>query len=80
MQKLIIDGKKILSGSIKISGSKNSSLPILAATILNNNSTIKNIPFVNDIITMLNLLKFIGLKYKISKKKNSVEVINSNKK
>ena len=80
MQKLIIDGKKILSGSIKISGSKNSSLPILAATILNNNTTIKNIPFVNDIITMLNLLKFIGLKYKISKKKNTVEVINSNKK
>ncbi len=80
MQKLIIDGKKILSGSIKISGSKNSTLPILAATILNNHSTIKNIPFVNDIITMLNLLKFIGLKYKISKKKNSVEVINSNKK
>ena len=80
MQKLIIDGKKILSGSIKISGSKNSTLPILAATILNNHFTIKNIPFVNDIITMLNLLKFIGLKYKISKKKNSVEVINSNKK
>ena len=79
MQKLIIDGKKILSGSIKISGSK--ILPYrFAATILNNNTTIKNIPFVNDIITMLNLLKFIGLKYKISKKKNTVEVINSNKK
>jgi UDP-N-acetylglucosamine 1-carboxyvinyltransferase len=78
MQKLIIDGKKILSGSINISGSKNSALPILAATILNNHTTIKNIPFVNDILTMLNLLRFIGLKYKISKKKNLVEVINSN--
>ena len=78
MQKLIIDGKKTLSGSINISGSKNSALPILAATILNNHTTIKNIPFVNDILTMLNLLRFIGLKYKISKKKNLVEVINSN--
>ena len=80
MQKLLIDGKKILSGSISISGSKNSTLPILAATILNNHTTIKNIPFVNDIFTMLNLLKFIGLKYQLSKKNNSVEVINSNKK
>ena len=62
-------GKKILSGSINISGSKNSALPILAATILNNHTTIKNIPFVNDILTMLDLLKFIGLKYKFLKKK-----------
>ncbi len=79
MQKLLIDGKKILSGSINISGSKNSTLPILAATILNNQTTINNIPVVNDILTMLNLLKFIGLKYKLSKKKNSVQVFNLNK-
>ena len=78
MQKLIIDGKKTLSGSINISGSKNSALPILAATILNNHTIIRNIPFVNDILTMLNLLKFIGLKCKISKNKNLVEVINNN--
>ena len=79
MQKLLIDGKKVLSGNINISGSKNSTLPILAATILNSHTTINNIPFVNDIFTMLNLLKFIGLKYKLSKKKNSVQVINSRK-
>ena len=80
MQKLIIDGKKVLSGSIRISGSKNSALPILAASILNKQTTIKNIPCVNDILTMLNLLKFIGLKYKLSKKKNSVDVTNFDKK
>ena len=79
MQKLLIDGKKTLSGSIIISGSKNSALPILAATILNNHTTIKNIPFVNDIFTMLNLLEFIGLKYRLSKKTNLVEVINPRK-
>ena len=79
MQKLIIDGKKILSGSIKIAGSKNSALPILAASILNKHTTIKNIPYVNDIMTMLNLLKFIGLKYKLSSKKNSVIVTNLDK-
>ncbi len=80
MQKLLIDGKKILSGSINISGSKNSTLPILAATILNSNTTIKNIPLVNDIFTMLNLLKFIGLEFKLSKQKKSVNVINNNQK
>ena len=42
MQRLIIKGKKKLKGKIKISGSKNATLPILAATILSNNSEIKN--------------------------------------
>ena len=48
MQRLIIKGKKKLKGKIKISGSKNATLPILAATILSNNSEIKNIPLVNE--------------------------------
>jgi len=70
MQKLIIKGKKTLSGTIKISGSKNATLPILAATILTNKSIIlKNIPFVQDVYTMINLLKFIGLSVEVSKKK-----------
>ena len=72
MQKLIIKGKKTLSGSIKISGSKNATLPILAATILTNKSIIlKNIPFVQDVYTMINLLKFIGLSVEVSKKKKN---------
>ena len=68
MQKLLIEGKN-LSGEINISGSKNATLPILAASILNKTTIIKNIPFVNDIFTMIELLKFIGLKCSISKKK-----------
>ena len=70
MQKLIIKGKKKIFGSINISGSKNATLPILAATLLADKIvTLKNIPFVQDIYTMINLLKFIGLKIEISKKK-----------
>ena len=70
MQKLIIKGKKKLSGSIRISGSKNATLPILAATILTDKALIlKNVPLVQDVYTMINLLKFIGLNIKISKKK-----------
>ena len=70
MQKLIIKGKKTLTGSIKISGSKNATLPILAATILSNKKiTLKNVPFVKDVYTMIGLLKFIGISFKIQKKK-----------
>ena len=70
MQKLIIKGKKILSGSIDISGSKNATLPILAATILTDKPlTLKNVPLVKDVYTMINLLKFMGINVKIFKKK-----------
>jgi UDP-N-acetylglucosamine 1-carboxyvinyltransferase len=80
MQRLIIKGQNKLSGSIKISGSKNASLPILAATILSENALIKNIPSVKDIFTMIELLSFIGLKCKFSKDKKSVKIINKNNK
>ena len=60
MQKLIIKGKKELSGKISISGSKNATLPILAASILNSESLLKNVPLVKDTFTMVELLKSIG--------------------
>ena len=56
MQKLIIKGKRELKGSISISGSKNSSLPILAASILAQKVRLKNVPLVKDIFTMVELL------------------------
>ena len=79
MQKLIIKGKKALSGKISISGSKNATLPILAATILTKNVLVKNIPLVKDIFTMCELLNFIGLKTIIDKKKNTIEIKNNEK-
>jgi len=75
MQKLIIKGKKKLSGSINISGSKNATLPILAGALLTNKIiTLKNIPLVQDVYTMINLLKFIGLNIKISKKSKTLKI------
>ena len=72
MQKLIIRGKKKIFGSINISGSKNATLPILAAALLTDKTIIlKNIPLVQDVYTMINLLKFIGLNVEINKKKIS---------
>ena len=76
MQKLIIKGKRELTGKISISGSKNATLPILAASILANQVKLTNIPLVKDIFTMVELLKFIGLKTKISEKKNIIEIKN----
>ncbi len=79
MQKLLIKGKKELSGKISISGSKNATLPILAACILAKEVRLKNIPLVKDIFTMIELLKFIGLKTKINKKSNTIEIKNNDK-
>ena len=80
MQTLTIKGKKILSGTINISGSKNATLPILAATLLADKTIIlKNVPLVQDVHTMINLLKFIGLNIHISKKLNILK-ISCNKK
>ena len=79
MQKLLIKGKKELSGVINISGSKNSTLPILAASILVNEVELSNVPLVKDIFTMTELLKFIVIKVKISNKKKIITLKNSKK-
>ena len=79
MQKLIIKGRKELKGKISISGSKNATLPILAASILAKHVRIKNTPMVKDIFTMVELLNFIGLKTKLIKKKNIIDISNLDK-
>ncbi len=80
MQKLIIKGKKNLIGKISISGSKNATLPILAASILVNQVKLKNVPLVKDIFTMVELLNFIGLDIKFLENKNILEIKNKEKK
>ena len=70
MQKLEVFGANKLRGQIKISGSKNSSLPILAASLLSKKKiTLKNLPKVNDIQTMMSLLKSLGSKIKLNHNK-----------
>ena len=77
MQKLEIKGGRKISGTITISGSKNATLPILAATILTNKKVIiKNIPVVKDVITMVELLRTIGSSIKFDKKKKKIEINN----
>ncbi len=62
MDKLLITGGACLSGDIRISGSKNSALPILAATILADSPVyLSNLPHLNDITTMISLLRCMGM-------------------
>ena len=80
MQKLIIKGNKTLSGTIKISGSKNATLPILASTILSDKKIeINNIPLVKEVITMTELLKHIGSNIKINLVKKKIIINNKEK-
>ena len=62
MDKLIIEGGACLNGEVRISGAKNSALPILAATLLADEPvTICNLPHLHDITTMLELLRRMGV-------------------
>tara|TARA_B100000700_G_C14793878_1_gene737233 strand:+ start:651 stop:890 length:240 start_codon:yes stop_codon:yes gene_type:complete len=75
MDKFIINGPCKVNGEVKISGSKNASLPILASTLLFDKTVeIKNLPNVKDIDTMLKLLESFGLKVFRNKRKNSVKI------
>ena len=61
MEKLKIIGGNKLSGSISCSGAKNAALPMLAATILSDQPiTFKNLPYLQDITTMFELLGSMG--------------------
>ncbi len=74
MDKLSLTGGGPISGEIRISGSKNSGLPILAATILAHGPMVlSNLPHLNDITTMLALLRCMGLGITIDETMN-VEV------
>ena len=62
MDKLAIVGGKALGGEVRISGAKNAALPILAATLLADGPVaVGNVPRLNDIATMLKLLRRMGV-------------------
>ena len=80
MEKLEVVGGKKLSGVLKISGSKNASLPILAASLLSKKKIeLINLPQVKDIKTMLTLLESLGSRVKKNGKKTIIDNINQKK-
>ncbi|MCH8529611.1 MAG: UDP-N-acetylglucosamine 1-carboxyvinyltransferase [Saccharospirillum sp.] len=62
MDKLLITGGNRLNGEIRVSGAKNAALPIIAATLLTKEPvTVRNLPHLNDITTMIELLACMGV-------------------
>ena len=81
MQKLEVFGANKLKGTIEISGSKNASLPILAASLLTNKKIyLRNLPKVKDIETMIDLLKSLGSKIKFNNNELVIDNSKQNKK
>lgn len=61
MDKIVIEGGKPLNGSIEISGSKNATLPMLAATLMaEDESIIHGVPDLQDVATMIKILRSLG--------------------
>lgn len=73
MKSIIIEGGSPLQGEIKISGSKNASLPILAATLLIDEEIyLKRVPQLQDIFTLIDVLEILGKKISFDNKKNLI--------
>ncbi len=69
MDKLIITGGPVLSGEVRISGAKNAALPILAACLLaEGSSVIGNVPHLHDITTTMELLGRLGAELTLDEK------------
>ena len=78
MDKLVIEGGVRLKGEVTVSGSKNSVLPILAATLLTDEPcVIKGVPALRDVNTMLKILRALG---KVAELDRGVVHVNRNKK
>ena len=71
MEKLLIKGGKSLSGEIDCSGAKNAALPVIAASILSSDDiTLKNLPYLQDITTMFELIGSMGADISLDEKMN----------
>ena len=69
MDKLVIQGGTRLDGELRISGAKNAALPIIAATLLADEPiTIRNLPHLHDVTTMIELLGCMGVEVVIDEK------------
>ena len=75
MDKFVIEGGTPLVGTIAISGSKNAALPIIAAALLGDSeTTIHNIPRLQDIYTFNNVLRVVGAKVDFKEEENTVSI------
>lgn len=77
MSKIVIEGNKVLSGTIRISGAKNSAVAILPAALLSDEKVvINNIPNISDIDSIIEILEFLNVS--IIRKDDSIIVDSTN--
>ncbi|MDD3629288.1 MAG: UDP-N-acetylglucosamine 1-carboxyvinyltransferase [Candidatus Humimicrobiaceae bacterium] len=75
MERFIINGGKKLSGKVRISGAKNSALKLIAASILaNTKTTLRNVPGIEDVNIMLEMLETLGAKVNVDAASKVIEI------
>ncbi len=80
MQKISVKGGKALKGSVDISGSKNATLPVMTAALLGQTlSTIHNVPYLNDIKTMAEVLRTLGAQVGLDDHQLKIDPVGFNK-
>jgi len=71
----IINGGRTLSGRVVIDGAKNSALKLMAASILaGEKSRISNVPIIEDVLTMADMLKKLGAQVRVDRKAKALEI------
>lgn len=79
MDKFIVEKSPPLKGHVKIDGSKNAVLPIMAASLLTNKKCIiKNVPFLSDVIIMQELLTCLGAEFENNENENIIKINSEN--
>jgi len=73
MSKLVINGRKVISGTHRVSGNKNAALPMIAASLLTSEPvTLRNVPEIDDVACMLEVAAGFGVKVERNLRKGSV--------
>ncbi len=77
MDKFIIEGGRLLSGEVNVSGAKNATLPIMAASILwPDRYVLHNVPYLRDTLTMARLLGLLGAKVVLENNRMEIDTTN----
>lgn len=75
MSKLIIHGRRAISGTYKVQGNKNAALPMIAAALLTPEEvTVENVPDIDDVAAMLEAARSFGAKVKRDVEKGIVRI------
>jgi UDP-N-acetylglucosamine 1-carboxyvinyltransferase len=75
MAKYVINGGRTLSGKVKVSGAKNSALKLIAASILaDSETTLRNVPRIEDVNTMIEVLQKLNAKVNFDRENNVLKI------